>query len=256
MRQYLLFVMLFLAGHTGFAQKTVTSQGLVWYYYVQNLKINDRFSVQSDIQERHFIGPAKQSQFIVRSNFKTLIASNWDVGVGLAFSLSNTDPTVAYSLETPEIRPHIEFNNKQKLKHVFISHRYRLETRVYHNTSGRDLAKGFSFGNMRFRYQFGVDFLLNKPKDEKNAWKLRLADEVMLNFGSKIKYNLFDQNRAYVTLQYAPIQVVAFEIGYLHLFQQRAAGDKYFSRHILRLGIVNNINIKSKKEKTDPNSIK
>lgn len=231
-----------------FAQKTITNQNLIWYVYAQNLKINERFSVQTDIQERHFIAPFKQSQFLVRSTFKTAIKHNFDFGVGFCFFLANTDPTVDYDLQTPEVRPYIEFNNKQPFKRVTVSHRARMESRFYHNVNGKELAKGFSFGNMRFRYQFGLDILLNKPKEEKHVLRLKILEEVMINFGKKIKYNTFDQNRVTVSLHYAPIKTVAFEVGYVNWFQQRASGDKYFNRNILRFGIVNNIHLK-KKEK-------
>lgn len=222
---------------------------MIWYTYVQNLRINERFSIQTDIQERHFIAPAKQSQFLIRSTFKTDIKNNFDFGVGFCFFLTNTDPTLDYNLETPEVRPYIEFNNKQPFKRVTVSHRYRLESRFFHNTEGRELVKGFSFGSMRFRYQLGIDILLNKPLNEKHTFKLRILDEMMLNFGNKIKYNLFDQNRVIISLQYAPIKSIAFEIGYINWFQQRTAGDKYFNRNILRFGVVHQIHLK-KKEKT------
>lgn len=231
-----------------FASKTITHHQQIWYVCNQNLKINDKFSITSEIQERHFIIPIKQSQFIVRSTFKKLIKNNWDFGVGFAFLLYNTEPTVAYNLESSELRPHIEFNNKQAYKHVTISHRYKLETRILHNVNGKELAEGFKFNNMRFHYQIGLDFLLNKPKNDKNAVKLKVAEEIMLNLGKNIKYNLFDQNRLSVTLQYAPIKAVAIDVGYVNWFQQRSSGDKYFDSNIFRLGIVNNINI-VKKEK-------
>lgn len=223
---------------------------MIWYAYFQNLKINDRFAIYTDIQERHFLKPVKQSQFIIRSSFNTTIASNWDAGVGFCFALTNTTPLVDYDLEAPELRPHIEFNNRQKLKHVNIWHRYRLEARFPHAIEGTELADGFKFSNMRFRYQFAADFILKKPTDEKNAVRLSLRDEIMLNFGKNIKYNLFDQNRINVALQYAPIKEVILEAGYLHLFQQRESGDKYFSRNIFRVALIQNINLK-KKEKTE-----
>ena len=246
MKKYISFIIIFCLIKHSVAQKTITNQPLIWYAYVQNFKINERFSVQTDIQERHFIAPAKQSQFLMRSTFKTAIKHNFDFGVGFCFFLSNTDPTVDYDLETPEVRPYIEFNNKQSFKRITVSHRYRLESRFFQNINGKELAKGFSFGSMRFRYQLGLDVLLNKPKEEKHALKLRITEEMMLNFGNKIKYNLFDQNRITISLQYAPIHAVAFEVGYINWFQQRASGDKYFNRNILRFGIVHNIVLKKK----------
>lgn len=256
MKRFLLLACILCMIEYGFAQKTITSQRLIWYTYVQNLKINERFSIQTDIQERHFIAPFKQSQFLMRSTFKTAIKHNFDFGVGFCFFLSNTDPSIAYDLETPEVRPYIEFNNKQAFKHVTLSHRYRLESRFFHNINGNELSKGFSFGSMRFRYQFGLDILLNKPKEEKHALKLRMSEEVMINFGNKIKYNTFDQNRITVSLQYAPIKAVALEVGYINWFQQRTSGDKYFNRNILRVGIVHNIVLKKKENSDSQKNIK
>ena len=230
------------------AQKNITHQSLIWYTYAQDLKINDRFSVYTDIQERQFISPVKQSQLVMRSTFKTAIKHNFDFGAGFCFFLSNTDPTVDYDLQTPEVRPYIEFNNKQAYKRISVSHRARMEARFFHNVDGTELARGFSFGSMRFRYQFGLDILLNKPKEEKHALKLKIMEEVMINFGKKIKYNALDQNRISVLLVYAPIKAVAIEVGYVNWFQQRPSGANYFNRNILRVGLVHHIHLKNKEK--------
>lgn len=219
---------------------------MVWYTYQQNLKISDRFSLQSDIQERHFYSPLKQSQFLLRSIFKTAIKENWSFGLGFAFFLTNTDPSTDYELEVPELRPCLEFSNRQQFKRVSLSHRYRLESRFFQNSAGKELRSGYYFGNMRFRYQFGLDILLNKPKQDRHALKLKIQEEMMLNFGSKIKYNLFDQNRVYILLHYAPVPQLGIEIGYIDLFQQRTAGDDYFNRNILKIGLIQNITLKKK----------
>ncbi|HRH58599.1 MAG: DUF2490 domain-containing protein [Chitinophagales bacterium] len=246
MKKCILFIGIQCLIQYSFAQKKITNQSLIWYTYAQDLKINNRFSVYTDIQERHFIAPLKQSQLVMRSTLKTAIKHNFDFGVGFCFFLSNTDPTVDFDLQTPEVRPYIEFNNKQAFKRVTVSHRARMEARFFHNVNGNELAKGFSFGNMRFRYQFGLDILLNKPKEEKHAVKLKIMEEVMINFGKKIKYNSLDQNRISVLLVYAPIKAVAFELGYVNWFQQRPSGDKYFNRNILRVGVVHHIHLKKK----------
>lgn len=246
MKKLIPFILIISISGIAMAQKTITNQNMIWYAYFQNLKINDRFAIYTDIQERHFFKPAKQSQFLIRSSFNTTIASNWDFGVGFCFALSNTTPLVDYNLETPELRPHIEFNNRQKLKHVNIWHRYRLEARFPHEINGTTLSDGFKFSTMRFRYQFAADIILKQPKQDKNAVRLSLRDEFMLNLGKNIKYNIFDQNRINIALQYAPIKEIILEAGYMHLFQQREAGDKYFSRHIVRFALIQNIHLKKK----------
>jgi hypothetical protein len=242
--------MLFLYGKCALAEKNIIHQSLIWYNYIQNLKINDRFTLQTDIQERHFINPLKQSQFTIRPTFKTAIKNNWDIGIGFCVFLNNSDPTVSYNLNIPELRPYLEANHQQKFKRVSTLHRFRIESRFFQNTEDEQLRKGFSFNSMRFRYQFGIDILLNKPKDEKHALKLRILDEFMLNFGKNIVYNLFDQNRISLFVQYAPVKAVAIEVGYINWFQQRISGSNFFSRNIFRLGIVHNIVLHKSEKKT------
>jgi len=248
LKESVLTGIILLYSFNGWAEKKVTNQGMIWYAYFLNLKINDRFAIYTDIQERHFIHPAKQSQFLFRSSFNTTLTSNWDLGVGLSFALSNTTPLVDYDLEAPELRPHIEVNNRQKLKNVIVWHRYRMEARFPYQVNGNTLGDGFKFSNIRFRYQLALDFIVRKPKEERHALRISLRDEIMLNFGKHIKYNLFDQNRLNIAFQYLPIKQVAIEVGYMHLFQQREAGDAYFNRHILRFAVINNIAL-AKKEK-------
>lgn len=254
MRTFVLCLLSLFLVKTGWSQKAVSTQRLVWYTYLQNLQLNKRLTLQTDIQERHFIAPLKQSQFVVRATLKTHVGSNWDIGPGFCVFATNTYPATDFDLQVPELRPYLEINNKQVAKFVTVYHRYRLESRFLQNTDGDALAKGFTFNSMRFRYQLGADFPLYKPKADKHALKLRLIDELMLNFGGKIKYNLFDQNRLQLALQYAPVPSLAIEAGYMYWFQQRASGDAYFSRHILRLGLVQNLKLKPRKKTTETGS--
>jgi len=244
---------LFVSGFVAFAQKQITHQPLIWYAYLQNLKISDRITLQTDIQERHFIKPLRQSQFVIRPTLKINIKNNWDIGVGACYFITNTDPTADFELNLGEFRPHIEANQRQAFKIITTSHRFRLESRFFQNMDGISAARGLNFNSMRFRYQFGIDILLNKPKAEKHTLKLRILDEFMLNFGKKITNNIFDQNRINVILHYAPIKAIAFEAGYINWFQQRPSGNNFFNRNIFRIGIINNLHIHKKEKITDGN---
>lgn len=233
------------------AQKNITHQSLVWYVYIQNLKINERLTLQTDIQERHFVNPLRQSQFVIRPTLKVAIKNNWDIGLGACYFITNTDPTAATELNLGEFRPHIEANFRQLYKIVSTAHRFRLESRFFQNSDGITPKRGLHFNSMRFRYQFGLDFTLLKPKEEKHGLKLRLQDELMLSFGKNIVYNIFDQNRISVSIQYIPVKSFAIEAGYMNWFQQRASGKDFFNRNILRIGIINTIQIKKKEKNID-----
>ena len=245
------FMLLFITSLYG--QKKIIQQPMIWYSYVQNIKINERFTIQTDVQERHYVQPIKQHQWLIRTELRTTIKPNIDFGTGLAFFLSNTDISTTKAVEVPEVRPHIEINQKQPFKRVTIAHRYKLEARFFQKTNINGLENGFKFNCMRFRYQFALDIQLNKPKNNHHALKLKLIEEVMLNFGKAIKYNTFDQNRAYILLQYAPIPALTIEAGYLNVFQQRSTGDKYNNRNTFKIGIIHNINLSKRQKTSDSN---
>ena len=147
------------------------------------------------------------------------------------------------AITVPELRPHIEFNQRQKLRRVSIEHRYKMEARFFHQT---DLAKttledGFYFGNFRFRYRLQVVIPLIKYKNE-GALKLKISDEILLNAGHNIVLNTFDQNRIYVGINTDVTKNISFEVGYLNWFQQRPTGN-FYHRHILAFGIFHKVNI-------------
>jgi hypothetical protein len=104
------------------AQKSITRQNLIWYGYFLTLQFNEKWYWQTELQERHYINPTAQHQFLVRSHLhRSLGKSGWEASVGMSLFLQNpNDPEATVKLTTPELRPHIEFAYKQRLKHLAI----------------------------------------------------------------------------------------------------------------------------------------
>ena len=105
-----------------FAQKNVTHQNLLWYGYYNSLVINEKYSVLSEIQERHFIDPSAQHQLVFRSNLQRKLDENWNVSGGVTYFLqSPNDPNSESDWVVPEIRPDIGFGYQQKMKNFTIN---------------------------------------------------------------------------------------------------------------------------------------
>lgn len=227
------------------AQKNILQQQQLWYSYYNTLSINKYWQLQTDVQERHFINPLKQHQFLLRTHLHYRLSDTWSAGVGGAlFLVGSANPFSTQNLIIPELRPHIEFNQKQKTVLFALSQRYRFEARFFHNTSGNELAEGYDFGNFRCRYRFTVEYPVKLKNATQSPLKLKFADEIFLNFGKNITYNTFDQNRIYLALIYALIpEKLSLETGYLHWFQQRSTGNAYFSRHIIYLSVQHKISL-------------
>jgi len=234
----------------GLAQesKSITNQSLVWYGYFNTLQFSDKLFLTTEFQERHFVSPYAQSQFVSRTHLHFQLAAGWDVAAGMCLFLQGTNDPNKSSITVPELRPHIEFNYKQKLNKVTFEHRYKIESRFFHNTNAdkSDLEDGYTFGNFRFRYRLQATIPIMSYSNGRKI-KIKISDEIHINAGHSIVLNTFDQNRVYLGLNADITKGLSFEFGYLNWFQKRISGTDYYNRHILRFTISHRLNLAKNK---------
>jgi hypothetical protein len=63
---------------------------------------------------------------------------------------------------------------------------------------------------------------------------LVLSDEVLLQFGSGIVLNTFDQNRLFAGLKKSLSRSWSFDLGYMLVYQQKPSGFQYDLNHTVR----------------------
>lgn len=225
------------------AQKNVRHQSQIWHGIYVNLPISKHFQLGSEIQERHFVAPVAQQQFLVRNQLFYNLLKDAKAIFGIShFQHGPSKPDVKNAITIPEWRLEIGLSNRQAFKNFSLQHRYRWESRFYRQVDNNQLSKKYSFSNFRFRYQLGIDIPLIKRKSQELPFvTLKLREEVMLNIGTSIVYNIFDQNRLSAGLCVMPNEHSGFEIAYLNLFQQQARGTDFYYRNILRLSFYYNI---------------
>ncbi len=229
------------------AQKMVEHQQLIWYGYYNSLKFNEKWSLNSEIQERQFYQPTAQHQLVFRTNLERKLIGDWNASVGMTYFLQNpNNPTSESNLTVPELRPDIGFGNKQKLGIVTINHRYKAEARFFHDVENNRLVGGYRFSNFRLRYQVGLDFLIWKNEREQ-VFVAKIKDEIMFHLGNKMVKNTFDQNRIYLAINYKINNSYAVELGYMNWFQQLKSGTDFYNRDILRFSIFHSMDLKKKK---------
>ena len=84
---------------------------------------------------------------------------------------------------------------------------------------------------LRYRGRLQLDYQLN------STWKFRTSDELLLNADS------FDQNRLYAGAERQLGAGFAAELGYLFIYQRRAANAGYYARDVLRLTLAKDISV-------------
>ena len=231
------------------AQRNVTHQQLLWYGYFNTLRFNDKWTLQSDIQERHFRNPVVQHQFLIRSVFRRTLGNGWDAGIGAAFFRNSPNNPQSTTPVVPEIRPFVEANLKQRFNKVGLDHRYKAEFRFNRPviTGQQALEDEFSFETLRFRYRIQVTVPVLKLSEKKEV-KLKVSDEVFVHMGPDIDKTLFDQNRFYTGLAADITPQLAVEAGYLNLFQFQRSGDGFYNRDIIRCSVHHLITVQKPKD--------
>jgi len=220
------------------AQKQVVHQNLLWTRYALKLNINNHWSASQEFEERTYWFPWRQHQFVSRSLAQYQFENGWNFGGGFAYFLQAVpqDPHIKEYDNELELRPQLELAYKERFSEKFtVSHRYWSEFRYF-----KPQNDNIRYGNIRMRYKLEIQY---RPITNVT---FKIYDEVFVNIGKNIGYNVFDQNRIGASIQYMPVHNVGFELGYLNWFQQRASGNNFYNRNIIRLSIHHNINFKSK----------
>lgn len=239
------FIMPAMAGAQ--AQKTVTDVQQVWVGYFNQTRLTDKFGLWVDLQLR-----TKEDFF----NDLSVSLNRF----GLTYYLTdNTKFTAGYAYVhfypgenhpgtyQPEHRPwqqvqwNTKYGKKRMMQWIRLDERFRKRL-LNDSTLGDD----YSF-NYKLRYNLFYDIPLSKKGIVPGAFSFVINDEVHVNFGKQIVLNTFDQNRFFLGFKYQFSEHSNLQLGYMNLFQQLAAGNRYRTTHAARLFFFQNLDLRKKK---------
>ncbi len=232
-------------------QAQVSTQWLLWNRFDISAKLFPKFRMSLEVNERYFIAPAAQHQFVLRSNLFYELNHGWTALAGYTYFLqSPNDPEETDDLHVPEQRIQQGFIKHDDYGRVALVQRLQTEQRFFRNVENNMLADGHRFV-FRFRYRLFVDIkLLNQNNEKpKGDLVLRIGDEIHLNAGKSVKGQPFDQNRAMAFLQYFVTDNLSVDVGYINWYQQRNADQGFFNRHIFTTGIQAKLDFSKKADK-------
>ena len=238
--------MLLAFGATGAQEKQTQQVEQVWMGYLNQTRFSNRWGIWFDAQLRtkeDFVQDLAQS--ILRPGLTYYLSDATKLTVGYAWV--NHFPAEGHQdVSQPEHRPwqqvqwHTRYAKTRTMQWVRLEERFR---RKIENDS--TLAEGYNF-NFRLRYNFLFQVPLTAGEIKPGAVSLILNDEVHINFGKEIVYNYFDQNRFFLGVSYQVNQHDNLQVGYMNLFQQLPAGNRYRTIHAARLFYFHNLDLRRK----------
>ena len=244
----LVFVIALFIGLSANAQKQNTHVQQTWLNYFNQTRFSDKWGIWVDASLRTKENWVEElSQTIGRVGLTYYLSNNTKLTAGYAYVHhypADSHPDVAQ----PEHRPWQQVqwhNNKPNLR---MMQWMRLEERFRRKIKDADeLADGYNF-NYRIRYNMLLALPLSKQPFAPGTLSGVLNNEVHINFGDEITYNTFDQNRLFLGFFYHVNKHDQIQAGYMNLYQQLPAGNKYRVVHTARISYFHNLDLRSQKK--------
>jgi hypothetical protein len=245
----LVTVLIALFSGPALAQRTpqearTAQQGVSWFLLSSTICFHDRLSVYLELQPRAAGFITSMQQLLTRGALNFHL--NADVTFSLGYAYVETWPYGEFPAPArfPEHRLWEQAQLNHKMGRVHFQHRARLEQRfIGRMTEGQDgesALDGFDHGN-RARYLIRATVPLNRATLEPGAVFLTLYDEIFINFaGPLVQANLFDQNRASLSLGYQATEAVSVQAGYISQFIEKPDGLRFESNHGLLVTLTYN----------------
>jgi len=222
--------------------KEVHHREQLWLGYFNQTRLTDKFGFWVDLHYRqtdHFTD--RPFQLIFRPALTWFIKDNLRFNAGYAFV--NHFPAKGLDTSRPEHRAWQQIWWNQKYPGLTTLQWLRFEQRFNRKIANDELLEGYNF-NYRLRYNISFFIPLKGKEIKAKIPFAAVMNEVFLNFGSKITYNTFDQNRFFAGIGYQFTSHLNAQLGYMNVFQQEAAGNKYVSTNAIRLFVFHSLDLR------------
>ena len=228
--------------------KNTTNVEQTWLGYFNQTRLSNRWGIWADFHLRTKEDFIKDlSQGIARIGATYYLNDATKITNGYAF-VNHFPADNHKDISMPEHRLWQQLQWHTKYKKVRTMQWIRLEERWRHKVlNNEELAEGYNF-NWRIRYNLFYQVPLSKNAFAKNTLSFILNDEIHVNFGKNIVYNIFDQNRFFVGFAYHTNAHDNLQLGYMNVIQQLAAGNQYKTTHAIRLFYFHNVDLRKNKK--------
>ena len=233
------------------AQTTKSTENIqqLWFGYFNQTRLTKNWGLWSDLQlrtKKDFVNDF--SQGIIRLGITYYVSNTTKLTAGYAY-IHHYPNDNHKNVAQPEHRPwqqvqwHTTYGKKKMMQWFRLEERYR--RKILNDST---LAGGNNF-NFKLRYNFFFDIPLSSEGIKPGKFSFVINDEVHINFGKQIVYNYFDQNRFFLGIKYQTNGHDNLQAGYMNLFQQLPAGNKYKNNHVIRISYFQNFDVRKKTAK-------
>lgn len=226
------------------AQKTVRTEEHTWLGFFSQVRFSDKWGAWLDVHHRqkdNFLEAPSLS--MVRTGLTYYLADDLRLTAGYAY-VHHFPSDNHKNIAQPEHRPWQQlqwFFRPQKLR---LMQWLRLEERYRRNIlNDNELADGYNF-NWRLRFNTILFLPITKKKFAPGGFQFVLNNEIFINFGDRIVFNVFDQNRFFTGLVWQANKQGQLQFGYMNLYQQQSSGNTFRNQHTFRVFYFQNFDLR------------
>lgn len=224
--------------------KTVKNTNQQWIQYYGQANLATRWNVLADGGYRVEDNFSKRYQYIAR----VAMAYHLNSMVTLSGGFANLGVYSSSLLSKEEFRPFEELGIHQKSGNWNLAHRFRVEQRFVNSVVQRRIVHPGSF-SFRFRYSFmtTIPLLRISTLHPEKRIDLNLGDEIFVNAGKNVVYNVFDQNRILISPALHLNSHLAVALTWNNQFASTTTQGAYIHTEVFWLQIKQDFNFMRKK---------
>jgi len=209
--------------------RTTEDRSGLWLNYGGEHAVGERGSFLFDLSIRRTEFASVWRNLLVRPGFQWELTPGVRAGGGYTFSLVYPGGSSNGRFHTPEHRIFQQLTLSHVVGDVGLSHRYRFENRWFgqHDTTSTDGDIDGWLKRQRFRYQVKATMPLGASRTYVTAF-----DEIFVNIGANVRYNVFDQNRFAAGLGVRLTPALRLETYYLNYVVLHADGRGVDRNHV------------------------
>lgn len=243
---FLAFLLSASESHAQLPDKHIHEREQLWLGYFNQTRLTNKFGFWVDMHYRqtdNFID--RPFQFLFRPALTYFIKDNLRVNLG--YALAEHFPGKGLNTTRTEHRAWQQIWWNQKYSGLTTLQWLRLEQRFNQKVVDDQKQDGYNY-TFRVRYNFSFFIPLKGKEIVAKTPFAAIMNEVFLNFGDKVVYNTFDQNRLFVGFGYQFSSHLNAQLGYMNVYQQENSGNNYFSTHAIRFFVFHSIDLRKKED--------
>jgi hypothetical protein len=237
-----LIALLIAVSNEGYSQKEIEQRQMTWFGYFNQTRFTNKSGLWFDAHLRLNGDFTRQVHTtMLRAAYTYYFSDNARLSVGYA---NVFNPGHEGADDVKEHRPWQQIQWFEKKSWFNMAQYIRLEQRYRKVGDGGD----YTFNSHRVRYNISFTIPLTQKQVAPKTPFLFTNNELFINMGKNIVNNYFDQNRFFVGLGYQFTSHMNAQVGYLNVFQQLPASNKYVNTDAIRLFVFHNLDLRNNDE--------